>query len=276
MRLELSTAYAAHSAAEEAILRCYKLGFTNIQLSCLHRRANLNKILEIKNSLKLNLSMHAPFPAPRDFTVDPSCSNERLRAKSEKILLESMRNADKLGIERVVVHSSEPSEKRGKKSCLDSLIKTLSALVRQAEKNGQIVCIENKMRTTPTGYDIEGLLTVMNKIISPNLKLCFDTGHAIAAYGNEKKVISIFKELLPFIAAVHLFPASEREHWDIYTTPDIDPHFYRKIIETLINGKYDGNITFEVVPEVPESEIIKGQEYIRGTIAEILAEKFID
>jgi hypothetical protein len=35
-------------------------------------------------------------------------------------------------------------------------------------------------------------------------------------------------------------------------------HFYRKITEILINGKYDGDITFEVVPEVPESEIIKG------------------
>jgi sugar phosphate isomerase/epimerase len=76
MRLELSTSYAIHLPAEEAVLRCYKLGFLNIQLGTPHRKANLDKLLKIKDSLGFEYSVHAPFPAPRKFMVNPVYPSE--------------------------------------------------------------------------------------------------------------------------------------------------------------------------------------------------------
>lgn len=108
MRLELSTSYAIHLPAEEAVLRCYKLGFLNIQLGTPHRKANLDRLLKVKESLGLEYSIHTPFPASKMFMVNPAYPSETKRKRAEDWLLRTLENAAYLGVKNIIVHSCEP------------------------------------------------------------------------------------------------------------------------------------------------------------------------
>lgn len=269
MRLELSTSYAIHLPAEEAVLRCYKLGFLNIQLGTPHRKANLDRLLKVKESLGLEYSIHAPFPAPKTFMVNPAYPSETKRKRAEDWLLRTLENAAYLGVKNIIVHSCEPDYGASE----SSLIMTLKTLCRYAKKNKQTVCLENKMSDSAIGRTVDELVEILKKVGRKNLKLCFDTGHAIAVYGSERAVIDAFESVVEYIAAVHLVPGSDVEYWDIHRPPEENPHFYREILRMLLENGYKGTLTFESVPEIPEEDIIRGAEYIRGTLSVLLREQ---
>lgn len=129
------------------------------------------------------------------------------------------------------------------------------------------------MSDSAIGRTVDELVEILKKVGRKNLKLCFDTGHAIAVYGSERAVIDAFESVVEYIAAVHLVPGSDVEYWDIHRPPEENPHFYREILRMLLENGYKRTLMFESVPEIPEEDIIRGAEYIRGTLSVLLREQ---
>lgn len=267
MELELSTNHRIHLSAEQAVLECHPLGFNNIQIGTPHYDADIDVLKKIKSKLNLNYSVHAPFPATRGFMANPAYGDKELLEKTHDLLLKSIDNAVKLGARYVIVHSSE----RGTENCLESTIETLSKVCDKAGK--LTICMENKMPPDKVGFTEEDMKCVLKEVGRKNLKLCFDTGHAIASYGSEKKALEFLKDVVEDVGNVHLVQGTAE--WDVHIPPQEEPHFYRGLVHILDDAGYDGNLTFEAVPEIPDEDIVKSARYIRATIAEVVAETLL-
>ncbi|MFH1636850.1 MAG: sugar phosphate isomerase/epimerase family protein [Candidatus Woesearchaeota archaeon] len=271
MNIEISTNHEIHLPAEQAVLRCYRLGFNHIQLGTPHFKANFQLLNKLREKLNLKYSMHAPFLAPKPFIASAGAVDKNLLKKSREIFLKTIENAAKVKAHKVVVHTAEP----GLHSCLENTIATMRLLCRKAKRHGIIICVENKIKwTSEIGFLEEDMKRIAREVKEKNLKFCFDTGHAIATYGSPKKALKFFDDVARHIGDVHLVPGTGE--WDVHTAPISDPHFYRQIVSRPFSLNYGGDLTFECAPEIPESEIIRGAEYVRGTIAEIFQQRFVD
>lgn len=262
MKVAVSTSHRIHLSAEQAVCECYPLGFSDIQLGTPHYGADLKVLGELRNKLGLGYSVHAPFPARRGFIANAATGDETVFEESRKIFLRTLDDAKTVGAEVVVVHSAEP----GDGNSLESTIRMFKALAGKASENGQIVCIENKMPNSELGYSPEDIRHVLEEVGSDNMGLCFDTGHAIASLGSEKKALEFFNTFAEHIRDVHIVPGTYE--WDVATPPQMEPHFWRGVVKALDEAGYDGNLTIEAVSEIPESELVKGGQYLRATITE--------
>lgn len=262
MKVALSTSHRIHLSAEQAVCECYPLGFTEIQLGTPHYSIDAGALNKLREKLGLDYTVHAPFPAVKGFIANASAANKEDFRKSQDIFLDSMDNAKAVGAELVVVHVAEP----GFENNIESSTEMFQALSEKAAENKQTVCIENKMPNSKVGYTPEDIRKILDEVDSPRLGVCFDTAHAIASLGSEKKALEFFNSFSSWIRDTHIVPGTYE--WDVSVPPQMEPHFYRAIVKTLDDAGYTGNLTIEAVPEIPDTEIVKGAQYLRATIVE--------
>ncbi|MFH1054543.1 MAG: sugar phosphate isomerase/epimerase family protein [Candidatus Altiarchaeota archaeon] len=262
MQVAVSTSHRIHLSAEQAVCESYPLGFTDIQLGTPHYSVNIEALNILREKLGLTYTVHAPFPAARGFIANSAAKDEETFLKSKDIFLKSIDNAKSIGAEIVVVHSAEP----GPDNNLESTLKMISSLADRGEANGQIICVENKMPNSSVGYSPKDMQAILEDVGSENVGICFDTGHAIASLGSERKALEFMSSFAKWIRDVHIVPGTYE--WDVATPPQMEPQFYRGVVKILDQAGYCGNLTIETVPEISDSEIIRGAQYLRATIAE--------
>jgi len=266
MYLELATTYRHHLTPAESVLECYPLGFHYLQLSCMHTSVDLEKLLYLKKALDLRYSLHAPFPRDLSFIVNPASTDKELIRKSKKQVFLSLNTAKKLGCREVVVHIAEKGEANSKKQSIANLI----SYAKEAKAKGLALCIENRTPPEGTGFSKEEVIGILRQVRKKekSVRLCFDTGHAIAACGTRSGALDFLASVAKDIGLVHLVPGTSEG--DIHTSLDIDPHFYRKTVGLLADAGYRGSLTLEVMPEIPEEVILDGAKYLRATVAEVI------
>ncbi len=233
----------------------------------MHTSVGLEKLLYLKKALDLRYSMHLPFPRDLSFIVDPASTDRDIIKKSKKQVFLSLDTAKKLGCKDAVVHISESSED-------NSISQAVSALVsynKYARKKGVRLNIENRTPAEGFGFSKEEVTDILNRVKKQTkVHLCFDTGHAIASCGTRSGALDFLASVAKDIGMVHIVPGTSEG--DIHTSLDIDPHFYRKVVETLAKVGYHGSLVLEVMPEIPEALILEGAKYLRATISEVLYE----
>jgi sugar phosphate isomerase/epimerase len=262
LNVALSTSHRIHLSAEQAVCECYPLGFSDIQVGTPHYNADTGALNTLREKLGLKYTVHAPFPAVKGFIANAAAADRKILDKSVDILLASLDNAKSIGAEVIVVHSAEP----GFENSIESTVETFQTLSERAAGNNQIVCIENKMPAAKVGYSADDIRRILDDVGSGDLGVCFDTGHAIATLKSERKALEFFKSFSEHIRDVHIVPGTYE--WDVATPPQMEPHFYRQIVQILDDVGYEGNLTIEAVSEIPDTEIVKGARYLRATIVE--------
>ena len=267
MYLELATTYRHHLSPAESVLECHPLGFHYLQLSCLHTSVDIEKLLYLKKALGLKYSVHAPFPRDLSFIVNPASTDKVIIRRSKKQVFLSIDTAKKLGCRDVVIHISEKSEDNSKERAVRNLV----SYARYARKKGLKLNIENRTPAEGFGFSKEEVTDILKRVKKQaKVRLCFDTGHAIASCGTRSGAVDFLSSVAKDIGMVHIVPGNAEG--DIHTALDIDPHFYRKVVELLAEVGYNGSLVLEVMPEIPEELILDGSKYLRATIAEVLYE----
>jgi len=259
MRVELSTNHWIKKPAEVAVENAAKLGFRDIQIGTPHYKANFDKLLELKKEHNLTYSVHSPFLAEKDFIASPSLLKPNELDRARKIFLKSLDNAHYIGAKKIVIHTSEPHHDGG----IPQLVETLDILCKKAGAYDQILCLENKTKSSNIGFTEEDVLGVFNEVDNPNLRLCFDTAHATCATSAVTKMLDFLYDAAKYVGDVHLTPSDT--HRDIHTAPDPEPYFYENVIKILKDAGYKGDLTFEAAFDTDE-HIVKGMKYIQGLL----------
>ncbi len=268
MYLELATTYRHHLTPAESVLECNPLGFHYLQLSCMHTSVDLEKLLYLKKALDLEYSLHAPFPRDLSFIVNPASTNRDIIKRSKRQVFLSIDAAKRLKCAKVAVHISEKSGDNSKSQSISSLV----SYAGYARRKGVSLCIENRTPPEGVGFSKEEVSEILFRVKrqARHVRLCFDTGHAIASCGSKNGALDFLASVVKDVGMVHLVPGTA--DGDIHTSFDIDPHFYRKTISILAEAGYRGALTLEVMPEIPEEIILDGARYLRATVAEVLYE----
>ncbi|MBD3389071.1 MAG: TIM barrel protein [Candidatus Altiarchaeales archaeon] len=262
MRVAVSTTHRLHLSAENAVCELHPLGFNDIQLGLPHYNADLDNLVRIRDWLGLTYTVHGPFPAERGFICNAAAVDDSVFEKTRGIFTSTLENAGRLGAGLVVFHVAEP----GHENSLESSIEMFKLLAGKAEKEDMVVCVENKMPNSDVGFSPDDIRRLLEEVGSDHLGICFDTGHAIASMGSERKALDFMDSFKEQIRDVHIVPGTYE--WDVATPPQLEPHFYRGVVRILDGVGYPGNLTIEAVPEIPDTELVRGSQYLRATIVE--------
>lgn len=234
----------------------------------MHTSVDIEKLLYLKKALHLRYSLHAPFPRDLSFVVNPASSDRSIQKRSKRQVFLSLDSAKRLDCSCAVVHISEREEGNSKARS----IATLVSYARYARRKGIPLYVENRTPPEVVGFSKEEVQEILFRVKKQarHVKLCFDTGHAIASCGTKAGALDFLASVVKDVGMVHLVPGTS--DGDIHTSFEIDPHFYRKAISILAEAGYRGSLTLEVVPEIPEEIILEGARYLRSTVAEVLYE----
>ena len=145
---------------------------------------------EIKNSVNGfngRITLHALFS-----DLNPASKDAALKKVAEKRYMQSFQAALAAGAKDMVFHSGHKGMKHrvSVQNYLEGSIKFWKEYIKHFEDNDMTASIENVLEDCP-----KNLITIVDEVNSPNLKVCLDTGHAnlcsnlpasewIKAYGN--------------------------------------------------------------------------------------------
>lgn len=148
-----------------------------------------------------------------------------------------------LGIPNTVLHSGWASG-IGKEQYFEKNMKFFAPVLRVAEENGVNVCIENSTRAN-TGdnyffYTGEDMLEFIKYVDHPNIKACWDTGHANIEGHQYADLVALGGENL---TAVHIHDNHGTR--DEHLLPYMGTMSLDEIMHGLIDADYRGYFTFE-------------------------------
>ncbi|MBQ2644756.1 sugar phosphate isomerase/epimerase [bacterium] len=169
------------SSVEKSIQEAAKLAeklCTNLEISRFPNMdyidSNFEYILkEMKNSVKDfqgKISLHALFS-----DLNPASKDYALREIAKKRYQQSFEAALATDAKNMVFHSGHKGMKHkvSVQNYLEGSIKFWKEYIKQFEDKGIIASIENVLEDSP-----KNLITIVDEVNSPNLKICLDTGHA--------------------------------------------------------------------------------------------------
>lgn len=135
-------------------------------------------------------SLHGAFIDMNAASGDPE-----IRRLSRERIRKSCALANKLGVDRIVLHSSAfPFLRDG---YLEGWVETCEAFYRDiAREYGLTICVENSFDLDP-----EPLLRLMRRCDDPNIRICLDIGHA---HYSRAGIERWFEDLGQYIACIHL------------------------------------------------------------------------
>lgn len=142
----------------------------------------------------LELTIHGPYAE-----LNPGSLDERVRLLTVERYHLAFRIASYLKPKAMVLHGgySERKFKGDIQGWLDKSLKTWPQFIREAERLSMVIAVENIFDKDPLA-----LRSLMEKIPSPRLGICIDSGHlnVFSAVPMEEW----FKSLGPYVAEVHM------------------------------------------------------------------------
>lgn len=113
------------------------------------------------------------------YLVNLASPNNELRKKSISRLITEIDRADKLGVSYLVLH---PGSNSNKKRGIDLIINGLTTVLNSVKDSRVKILLETMAGQGNTiGTRFEELSYILEKVQSPNIKVCFDTCHVFAA-----------------------------------------------------------------------------------------------
>ena len=197
--------------------------------------ARLGEMLE-ERGLAIS-TVHAPFGTEDDLS-NPDEVARKQTLERHGLLMERIAP---LGVDRMVIHPGAYTEEdpSGREPIL---LDSLDVLVREAGKRGVRLALENM----PPGHlgDTSGVLRgIVDKVSSPRLGVCFDTGHA---HITEEGVGKAFDTLKDLTIAFHIHDNDSTR--DMHIPPPygtIDWISFAKQLDTI---EIDDPMTIEARP----------------------------
>jgi len=130
----------------------------------------LSEIRESVSGFDGKITLHALFS-----DLNPASKDAALKKVAEKRYQQSFQAALAAGAKDMVFHSGHKGMKHrvSVQNYLDGSIKFWKEYIKQFEDNGMTASIENVLEDSYVN-----LVTIVDAVNSPNLKVCLDTGHA--------------------------------------------------------------------------------------------------
>ena len=209
--------------------------------------------------------IHGPWQYP------PKDSTDDERAERFKKMTKSMVIARYLGAKYVAVHplmpygANSPEDPEG----VYEINRTFYAALANVGKNlGITVCLENMPFPQHPIHSTEEIVALVRDIDHPNLKVCFDTGHAnICGEVMSESVKCIGKDLLRIIHVHDNFGKK-----DSHSAPYEGSIDWADFVEALYDIGYDGIMNLELgLPSELEGDALRDAERALAKTAKLLA-----
>jgi len=142
-------------------------------------------------------------------SLDPSSPDRDTRLRSVDVYEREGELAVRLGGPMVVVHPSwmnpegSPVSRPPDPVRIDALRDSMDRLARIGERLGVIYLMENLPGFFPIGHDTRRVASWVRLLGSPNVRMCFDTGHAHIESGRNGAVASQLRECIDVVAYIH-------------------------------------------------------------------------
>ena len=170
----------------------------------------------LKTGLKIT-SMHSPLRDYEGVEVDLSALDEwdrkfGIREVEKSIVAYSLLLGDSICGEGIVVHCGRKFEKDERKRKIEKSIESLKEILDFNERFGFEIRLENTL-PGELGCFLEDLCEIKEKLKSPKIKFCLDTGH----YNIGKKQDDVLREMSEHITEIHL-----HDNWgdeDLHLSP---------------------------------------------------------
>jgi sugar phosphate isomerase/epimerase len=159
-----------------------------------YRDGDIQRLSETLHQHQLEITFHAPF-----MDLSPGGVDQRVKEITLDRFSKVIELARFFKPKSIVFHPGYEKWKfnGNTKMWLDSSLQTWGPLVDVAEKQGQMLVIENVFEETP-----DTLLLLLSSLESPYFRFCFDTGHHNVF---SKVSLSVWLEALgKYLAEVHL------------------------------------------------------------------------
>ena len=250
------------------------LQFTNTETEYYSAREEdfIEKIYAIKKGLaKHGISVsqiHGPWRIPQDATEDD-------RAERFGKMTKAMVIAKHLGAKYMAVHPLMPygaNSPHNPEEVYAINKKYYEALAKVGAGLGVTVCLENMPFQDFPLSSCESIIKLVKDIDHPNLKICFDTGHANLIGERSGDCVRAIGDLLK-ILHLHDNDGTEDTH-----LPPYDGNFdWADFIEGLYDIGYDGVMSLETEPikekdKALSPEEITARELSLAKYAKLLAE----
>lgn len=202
---------------------------------------------DIFDSLGISVEQtHAPFNRYRQYDDDMFPIYCRRLFEASKIL----------GAKYVVVHADEyrTTDRYDEKEIVDFTYDYLAPNVEYAEKNGMCVAIENVFEDNSSRYAIidgksrftsrvEEIKDVIERFSSPNVKCCWDFGHAKCQYGD--KMAKALGEVSKYVVCTHVHDNYYGK--DLHLVPFLGDTDWEENLAVLKRAGYAGKLSLELV-----------------------------
>ena len=160
----------------------------------------ISKVNKLSKKFNISISLHIPY------TINPSDKIPMIRKANVEYFKKCIRLANKLNATHITTHigycNGLPSWTWMRKQALDRLILSLKEVLPLCSKHKVYLALEN-VNPMPNdseffylGDNIGDLEYLYNKVKSPYLKLCLDTGHANTNEGPVKYIKKFSKKLI--------------------------------------------------------------------------------
>lgn len=150
-------------------------------------------------------SIHGLFGA----SLDPSAPDKNTRLASVDVYEREGELAAELGGPMVVVHPSwmnpegSPISRPPGADRLAALRASMESLARIGERLGVVYLMENLPGFFPIGHDARQLAGWVRDLDCPNVRMCFDTGHAHIESGFNGSVADQLRQCIDVVAYIH-------------------------------------------------------------------------
>jgi len=185
-------------------------------------------------------SAHAPFGDNADLSI----ADENARSAAVETHFAAVDRAVEAGINALVVHpDSRYDLSEEKEIVLSRALKSIEAVAAYSEKlDGPILAVENM----PPGHPLAGFdttLKIAEKLESPKVGICLDTGHAFL---NDEKLDDNIRRAGAKLANIHMHDNDGA--WDKHIQPPYGAHDWRPFAKELRSSTIKWPISIEALP----------------------------
>ncbi len=184
-------------------------------------------------------SIHAPFGS----NCNLSDADDKKRDHAIQTHQNLLYKAGLANVEIIVIHPGVGGFSAQEDMDKANLVayESIAQLIDAAEKTGVALALENMLPGHP-GYEIKHILETVEKINSPSLGICFDSGHAHVC-GNMKEFMEAVGE---HIISIHMQDNDGTR--DMHLQPPYGTTDWRAFFEGLQKINYRRPITIEARP----------------------------
>ena len=174
------------------------------------------------------------------------------REKSLEYFIKDIKGASILGCKNVVIHPFLPfgwGAETDKDKIWDVNIELFGKLLPIAQDFGVTICAENQPFTAIEMSSVAGVKELVRELDSPNIKVCFDTGHANVFHDDIAADVRLLGEDL---ACLHVH--DNKGNWDQHLIPYQGNIDWDGFLSALNEIGYKGTFSLEtyISPKMPE------------------------